>query len=592
MKRIGVVILGLGLAGCVVDSEPTTNGPATRASTAVTTSTIPPVPSTEETLGRLGGIPCPDSDFTCVTLEMPVDHFDADNERTVEVTFAVLPANGESKGAFVTATGGPGSSGIAAADNYISRYDPSVTEQFDIVFFDQRGIGLSGGLTCPVAAVDYYRSPADVVSAAGLNRLIEAASGFSDRCIAEMGDPELLAHVGTDQAVEDLAAFQEIFDFDEFVLFGESYGTQFAQTYAMAYPERLDRMIIDGVVDLTLDGIAYHQQLAAASSRTLDLTLQACDEDELCSSDVATTAVEAYDRLHRQLLEGPLETEFPLPEGGMEIRSFNLADLEFVAAAHLYEEYDRMLLLRALAAHAGRGDLIPLLRLLYIDLGLDPQTQDALENLSWSDAMYYGVECLDYAYPGGTPEERVEAIVAGAPDSSGLRLASTYYGDLPCAFWPHQGSGERPPPLTAEGIPTLVLGSTVDPVTPYQQGVEVHSRLADGHIITKDGGPHVIFGWGEVCPDAEVTAFIVDGTPPVTETCQGEVVGVYQPLLTASPADEPELLLDAIEWEINYLPEYYYWDGGVESGAGCSRGGTVSFTATDARDEFAFDECG
>jgi hypothetical protein len=70
----------------------------------------------------------------------------------------------------------------------------------------------------------------------------------------------------------------------------------------------------------------------------------------------------------------------------------------------------------------------------------------------------------------------------------------------------------------------------------------------------------VIFGWGEICPDAEMTAFILDGNPPVTETCDGDVVGIYQPLFSAGADDDPETVLDALEWEISYLSEYYYWD--------------------------------
>ena len=69
--------------------------------------------------------------------------------------FAVLPATGESKGLFVTATGGPGTAGISSADDYTSYFAPSITRRFDIVFFDQRGIGLSGGLTCPDAYAAY-----------------------------------------------------------------------------------------------------------------------------------------------------------------------------------------------------------------------------------------------------------------------------------------------------------------------------------------------------------------------------------------------------------------------------------------------------
>src|SRR5690606_5818767 len=104
----------------------------------------------------LDGEPCPnDSAFTCVTLTVPLDHFDAGNDATIDVTFGVVPASGESRGLFVTVTGGPGSAGIALADNYSSYFDGGIWENFDVVFFDQRGIGLSGGLDCPNAITAY-----------------------------------------------------------------------------------------------------------------------------------------------------------------------------------------------------------------------------------------------------------------------------------------------------------------------------------------------------------------------------------------------------------------------------------------------------
>ena len=195
-------------------------------------STTAAEPSTAEILEALGGEPCPESDFTCVTLDLPLDHFDQSDDRAIGVTFAVLPASGDSRGAFVTATGGPGTSGIAVADSYTSLYDPAIAEQFDIVFFDQRGIASSGGLNCPRAATEYFRAPGDIATAAGLNLLVEAAETFSTTCVEEMGDPEELGYVSTAQVVEDLEAFRQAFGFEEFVLFGESYGTQLGQTYA------------------------------------------------------------------------------------------------------------------------------------------------------------------------------------------------------------------------------------------------------------------------------------------------------------------------------------------------------------------------
>jgi pimeloyl-ACP methyl ester carboxylesterase len=548
----------------------------------------------DEILEELGGVPCPDSEFTCVGLDMPLDHFDPSNNATIEVTFAVLPAAGTSRGAFVTATGGPGSSGIAVADSYTSALDPAIPGSYDAVFFDQRGLGMSGGLSCPLAAAAFYR--VDSLTGLGIDQeaLLTASATFVDDCLAEMGDTGALPFLGTEQVAADLEAFRETFGIDELIVYGESYGTQVAQTYAANYGEHLTRMVIDGTVDLTLDGFTFFAQQATAFGATLQSTFDYCVEEPSCATDVEVGPEAAYDRLVSQLVEEPLAADFPLPGGGFERRQFGLGDLEIVASSQMYSEDDRMLFLRALAAHSGRGDLVPLLRLLYLDLGIDPADETVLEDPTWSDAVYYGVECLDYTYPGTTPQERAAAFFEAGAEVELGRLGTVFYGDLPCAFWPVRGAGEtRPGPLAAEGIPTVVLGATADPATPHQQGVAVHERLDDGYLITQEGGPHVIFGRGNQCPDDAVTEFILSGAPPDETECGGDVVGYYVPLLPTGLDDfeSAESMLDAVELEIAYLPEYYWWDTVTDTPIGCSLGGTITVSAGETTDLFALDDC-
>jgi hypothetical protein len=94
-----------------------------------------------EILEAMDGYPCSESsDFTCVNIEVPLDYFNTDLKETTVVVFGILPASGESKGMFVTVVGGPGGSGLQSADYYTSAFDESITENFDIVFFDQRGV--------------------------------------------------------------------------------------------------------------------------------------------------------------------------------------------------------------------------------------------------------------------------------------------------------------------------------------------------------------------------------------------------------------------------------------------------------------------
>ncbi len=543
-------------------------------------------PSTDKILQQLGGRPCPDgSAFTCVTIPMPLDHFNPTNTRTIPVTFAVLPATGARKGMFVTVTGGPGTSGIAVADSYTSAFAPDIPRRFDIVFFDQRGVALSGGLTCPDAAAAYYQADGRAVTPAQEAAVKRAARTFSQACVTEMDNPEILPYLGTRQAVKDLERFRQLMQTETFWLYGESYGTQYAQTYAAQHGAHLAGLMLDGTVDLTLDGYQFYAQQARAFNDTLVATLRTCNDDTACTEDMNGDGVAAYDHLAARLQRRPLPFQFPLPTGGLP-REFTFADLEVVAAGQMYSEADRMLFSRALAAYASRQDLAPLARLLYVSLGLDPETLAAIPDPSWSDAIYYGVECQDYAYPGATPEKRAENYLrAGDPVEAAIpRLASVFYGDLPCTYWPNASTDlTRPAPLKAKGIPTLVLGATADPATPVGNDISVYRHLSDSYLITQQGGPHIIFGRGNACPDDIVTDFLVKGKVPKQRQtkCEGVVADESVPLAprNADAFDNPLDALASAETEITYLPEYYYWDGVAATSVGCTLGGTLDLAA-------------
>jgi pimeloyl-ACP methyl ester carboxylesterase len=407
-----------------------------------------------------------------------------------------------------------------------------------------------------------------------------------------MGHPEILPYLDTEQAIEDLELFRQLMQDEKFWLYGESYGTQYAQTYAAKYGRHLAGLMLDGVVDLTIDALAFFVEQTQAFADVLRLTLEACNDDPACAEQMNGDAVTVYDDLAARLRRGDVSFRFPLPEGGTARRHFDFGNLETVVAGQVYGEGDRMMLNRALAAYAARRDLAPLARLLYLALGLDPQTLEVIPDPSYSDAMYYGVECQDYGYTNANDYLRAgDAVEAAVP-----RMTTIFYGDLPCVYWPNRTTDlARPEPLVAPGIPTLVFGATADPATPYQQGLRVLDHLDDGYLITQTGGPHVIFGRGVSCVDDIGTDFLVrDRVPAQRETvCDGVLADDYVPLAptNASAFASPLEALASAENEINYLPEYYYWDGETPTDVGCTFEGTLRFEPRGNNYAFTFDRC-
>lgn len=563
---------------------------------------VPALAHSSDWLDALDGEPCPnDSEFTCVMITVPLDHFDANNDATIDVTFAVLPATGESRGLFVTATGGPGSAGIGLADDYTSYFDGTVLENYDIVYFDQRGIGLSGGLDCPNAITAYIVVSARPLSPEGEAATLNAAKTFAQDCQAEMGSPELLGYINTEQAVQDLEAFRQVAGDQIIWLYGESYGTQYAQTYAAAYPENVGGLILDGVVDLTLEGTDFYVQQTQAFNDVITRALEACNVDAACAADMGMDAVAFYDDLAAELLAAPASVEFPLEDGTLETRVFDINMLETDALNATYGRYGRADFLRELAA-AARGDLLPLARDFYVNAGIDPFTFEPVIDPTYFTSMYYAVECGDYNFFSGTQDERGSAFIesGNATDESIPRLGSIYYTDLPCVFWQFTTPPtERPAPLEGGDYVTFVLNSSTDPATPTGNGYAVYDRLIaagrDAYMITMEGGPHVLFGRGETCPDVAITAWMVDGVlPEIREyICPGDVIAEYIPLNPATFADfaSPLEAIQAVDEEIQLLPEYLNWDVADDLTVGCAYGGSAILIPTDDGEVFELSEC-
>ncbi len=568
----------------------------------VTTSlvTAQTTKTTAEKLASLGAYPCPNSDFTCLKITVPLDYSTPTDKRTIDVVFGVLPATGERKGMFVTATGGPGSSGLESADSYASTLDPAIKEHYDLVFFDQRGAKQSGDLECPNALGKYNFGALPAGTAAQDTAIKTDAQTFAQDCMAEIakrGIPaDTLKFYGTSQAVEDLESFRQQLGDDKIWLYGESYGTEYAQTYASIHPEHLAALFLDGTVDMTTSLLDFQKEQTQAFYDVLVMTLQDCNRNADCSAEMAGDAVTFYDDLVTELGRRGIDFKFPVASGRLADRTLTLNMLETVASDAVYTESGRMLFQRALAA-AAQGDFVPLARIFYASNQFASESRHLKSGDAADNTLYYVISCADHNIINDKPEAQATAYLQAGTEleATGVRLFNGFYGLLPCAYWQGNVSTEIPKPLLAENIPTFVLGATADPATPVQNGERVFSHLNDGYLITTDGGAHVIFNRADTCPDTTIKDFLVSGTKPAQrETrCEGVIATAYSPLAPSSVRafDTPLQILDAVYNEVYYLPEYYFWDGSSLIMASCSTGGVLGIAKAPDGTQFSMSDC-
>jgi pimeloyl-ACP methyl ester carboxylesterase len=545
--------------------------------------------------------PCPnESTFTCTTLAVPRDHY-VQGGPTWEVTFAFRAASGERRGTHVVITGGPGTSGIDVADSYIDEDHPSVVgERYDTIFLDQRGIGLSHPIQCPEATAVYYFADYDPFETAGAKTAADAARTYVTDCLAEAGADEAdLPYYSTRQAIEDLEAFLDHKDVDTISLYGESYGTQYAQAFAQSHPERIQTLFLDGPVDLTQTGIDWLAEQSRGYDDVLHMTLAACAADEACAADFApSTPLAAFDELQARLEEGPVEVDFPLPDGTTDRRPITAAMLD-IAIGTITGPDDRMVFQRVLAS-AADDNLVPIARIAYAYSNVDPTTEEGQLDPTWSDAMYYAVDCMDDArFPDapGDDEQAAAFLAAGiAQGMDDLRMSYYYATELPCAYWPNQSADpDRPEAIVSPPYTTFVLGATGDPSTPVANVHRIAARMGDAYSLIAEGGHHIIFGWGNDCPDQILAAYLEDGTLPPSRTtiCPDTIVDPYVPVAAAAPAGYADALsfASSMDDQVNYDIDYWYWSGEEPLKVGCDHGGTLTFTPSDTGADLAFAGC-
>jgi len=401
---------------------------------------------------------------------------------------------------------------------------------------------------------------------------------------------------------EDIETFREMVGDDQFYLYGVSYGTAVAQTYAAKHADRLAGLVLDGTIDLTLDAPTTEHNQEAAFEKVLLATFDACRNDATCMQDFGgDDPKEVYDDLAVTLADAPIEYAFPLPDGTKARHPFTFGKLEGVSAFMMYSTSSRMFYLRGLAA-AHQGDFVPLARLLYARLNYDPATEDYVGDPTFSYAAYFLVNCVDDVYFNGTPEEKIQQILKAGETSYGLDhpMDGNIYSGLPCATWPSQPAEESTqPPLVAEGVPTFVLNATLDPATPFEGGKAVAGRLADGYHLYVEGGQHSIIGSDESCPDDYITNFLVYGELPKQHEveCRWDSPLMWNYLLpvAADSKDFDDLKQSMFQTEIDVflMPEHLYNSKKEEEvSVGCPLGGSFSFTMHEDKTEtFSFDNC-
>jgi pimeloyl-ACP methyl ester carboxylesterase len=408
---------------------------------------------------RLSGIhPCAGlSGFRCGTLAVPLDHSGRVGG-TLELSVASSGNEDAARGVLLVLTGGPGQPGVPLAARMAKTLAPALRD-YRLVLFDQRGTG-AGALECPELQLQM-----------GSSDLRPPSTRAVRSCGADIGPSRRF--YGTDDVVADMDLLRQALRTDRWTLDGISYGTYVAERYALAYPRRVRRLVLDSVVphDGSLGLGTPSMRRAAAALRLACRAAPACTHDP--ADDLAAVVRARHDG--PQLLD-------------------TLVVLSIVDPTYR-KAFDVPGVLRSARTGSGSG----------LDAMLATTARwDSAPAAALSQGLHAAALCSDARWPWGTSAAplagRAAALrhaVAGLPERSVWPFdRATVLGNglvRQCLPWPPTpATPATRPSARLPRVPVLLLAGDRDLSTPLEWARHEAALAPEGKLVVVPRAGHSV----------------------------------------------------------------------------------------------------
>jgi pimeloyl-ACP methyl ester carboxylesterase len=448
--------------------------------------------------------PCPDvPDTECASIQVPIDYARPDGPR-LPLRLGRVPAAdpARSKGTLLIIPGGPGVgiSGVFSDTRALHHVD-ELTREWDVVTFDPRGVGESSPIRCSPDAVPPVIAPFDrPPSPAEFEAIARANAAFIQSCVEGTG--ELVMHLSSMDTADDVERIrQALSPNDGLVAYGGSYGSPYATAYLERYGEHVKALVLDGVVDHSVDLPTFIGRNVRAVTEAFDRFTAWCDQDDACA-------------LHGRDVGRVFETAIATAPAVRTIVPQRMAGGQELG----WPTVARML------AEVSDGDTST------VDALAGAAAPDSAPGDPWiaagADGLYYGVLCADFGpqrdYTAFTAA--AEAVARQAPrfgwrfwDATSTEHGTAGAGD--CIGWPFDAT--NPPHRLQVGSHSnvLVANPAYDPQTPLINALAVWLQIPDARLLIADADGHQSLIFSRCAFEAQMRFLADPAAMPSTTLC-------------------------------------------------------------------------
>ena len=401
--------------------------------------------------------------------------------------------------------GGPGASGIEFALGLATEVPTTLLKHDDLIGFDPRGIGLSSAISCLSAAQKdtlNALSP-DVLTSPGFDQARNAAKTIATACSDKYGSA--LADFTTVDTARDMDLIRQAAGDSRLNYLGFSYGTELGYEYAQLFPNRIQAMVLDGVVDPSVDPITSFTSQNAGFERAFDQFATWCRTNSTCAKlGAARTAVYTVQATAKAT---PIPTS---TRGDKRKATFSLVTTGVLQALYSKSLWPQ-LATALLSARSGNSAGLLSLADKY--------------NERFKDGTYSNIAEANTTI-GCNDQKRgpTDTVIRSTARSWNARFPMFGLWNAASLFTCQQWQPVRTPllePTARTSTKVLVLGNIHDPATPYQNSQKLVSIMRNAELMSWNGQGHTSYLQGSSCVDTKVTAYLTAGTlPPADTICQ------------------------------------------------------------------------